>query len=111
LADVDVYFADRQLAETCSTERELKRRFGAVRAKRIGVRLQQLRVADTLHDLRSLTARVHELRGDLAGLVALDLDGPYRLLVEPAMTDGQTDGPLDWSAVTAVVVTEITDYH
>lgn len=108
---VDVFFADRQLAEVCASEKQMKRRFGAVRAKRIAMRLQQLRVADDLADLRAVTTRVHALHGDLAGMVALDLDGPYRLVVEPVWPPEHDSSETEWSAVTSVVVQDVTDYH
>jgi toxin HigB-1 len=108
---VDVFFADRQLADVCASEKQLKKRFGAVRAKRIAMRLQQLRVADDLADLRAVTTRVHALHGDLAGMVALDLDGPYRLVVEPLWPPEHDSSAADWSTVTSVVVRDVTDYH
>jgi toxin HigB-1 len=108
---VEVYYADRRLADVCANERLMKREHGPKRAKRLAARLQQLRLADTLADMRLVTARIHELSGDRAGCIALDLDGPYRLVIEPVdwVTDGT--GRLDWTAVTAVVVLEVVDYH
>lgn len=108
---MEVFFASHRLAETCASAKKLHREFGAIRAKRIMVRLQQLRVADTLADLREVTSRVHELTGDLEGLIALDLDGPFRLLVEPTEWITTKGGGLDWEAVKAVVVRQIVDYH
>ncbi|WP_374457011.1 hypothetical protein [Nocardioides sp.] len=105
---MDVFFDDRKFGETCANDRQLKRRYGEKQAKRIALRLQQLRVADNVADLRQVTGRVHALTGDLAGLIALDLDGPYRLLVEP-LVDG--DGPVEWDKVTEVVVLEVRNYH
>lgn len=108
---MDVYYLGHKLADVCASERRMIRAYGPIRAKRLGARLQQLRVAETLQDLTLVTNRCHELKGDRAGTLALDLDGPYRLLFEPVswITDGQ--GRLDWSAVKAVVITEIIDYH
>jgi toxin HigB-1 len=108
---VDVYFVDRQLAEVCASERAMRRKFGVVRAKRLAARLQQLRVADNLQDLTTVTTRCHELKGDLAGVLALDLDGPYRLLFEPVNWDVDDQNQLDWLAVKAVAITGVVDYH
>ena len=105
-------FDDADLAETCSHERELRKKHGVVRAKKIQQRLKDLRATETLADMRFLPGRCHELHGDLAGVLSLDLDHPYRLLFRPS-TD-QTPGPgggLDWSAVTAVTVIGIVDTH
>ena len=62
--------------------------------------------------MRSLPGRCHELTGDLAGCLSLDLDHPYRLLIRPAeQTAPGPGGGLDWSAVESVVVIDIVDYH
>ena len=39
----------------------MQRRVGAVRARRLALRLQQLRVVDTLADMATLTARIHKI--------------------------------------------------
>lgn len=87
-------------------------RYGPERAKKLEMRLAQLRLADRLADLRSMPGRCHPLTGDLAGLLSLDLDGPYRLLFRPAgANSGRPGGTgVDWSA-DAVVVVGIADTH
>lgn len=108
---MDVFFADRKLAAVCASMAKMARAFGAVRARRVAVRLQQLRVAETLAEIRLVTGRCHELVGGRAGCLALDLDGPYRLLFEPVEWVMDGNGALDWSGVRAVVVLGIVDYH
>jgi len=108
---VDIFFSDESLADVCGPEREMRRAFGPLRARRLGVRLQQLRVAETLADIRLVTTRCHELTGDLHGYLALDLDGPYRLLFRPLDGAGQPVRAQDWSAIRAVSVERIEDYH
>lgn len=105
-------FEDADLAETIRNPRELQRKHGVVRTRKIEQRLKALRDAGSLADMRYLPGRCHELHGDLAGHLTLDLDHPYRLLIRPAGT--QVPGPgggLDWSAVCAVVVIGIEDTH
>jgi proteic killer suppression protein len=83
-----------------------------VRAKKIQTRIQQLRAAASLEDMRSLPGHCHEMTADRAGQLAVDLDQPYRLLFRPRdETDPGSGGGLDWARVTAVVVTSIEDYH
>jgi plasmid maintenance system killer protein len=107
-----VSFEDADLAETCRNERELRKRHGVVRARKIQQRLKDLSAAETLADMRYLPGRCHELHGDLAGQLSLDLDHPYRLLFRP---DGDPEpgpgGGLDWAAVSTVVVAGIVDTH
>jgi proteic killer suppression protein len=109
---VEVSFEDAGLAKTCGSAREMARKHGPVRAKKLAVRLSALRAASTLASLRGVPGRCHELTGDLAGFLSLDLDGPYRLLFRPAGAPplGQGGG-LDWSAVDAVTVVGIADTH
>ena len=107
-ARVEVRFDDRRLRDLVASQRDLVRRFGEPCARKIGQRLQQLRVAETLADLRLMAGRCHQLNGDLAGCLALDLVHPLRLVFEPS---DPPDGPLDWAAVRAVIVLDIVDYH
>lgn len=57
--------------------------------------------------------RCHEMKGDRAGQISLDLDGPYRLFVVPAASPPPTkdDGGLDWPRVTAICVIAVEDPH
>lgn len=108
---MDLFFVDERLADVCASEREMKRMFGPLRARRLGVRLQQLRVAETLADLRLVTNRCHKLTRDLRGYLALDLDGPYRLLFRALDAEGRPTCPDDWSNVRAVLIDRIENYH
>jgi plasmid maintenance system killer protein len=109
---VEVHFHDADLARRCGDERELRRRHGAEGARKIMLRLATLRAARTLADMGLLPGRIHELHGDLAGHLSLDLNHPYRLLLQPAGDPGpRPSGGLDWSAVTAVTVIGIVDTH
>lgn len=109
---MEVSFDDADLAKTCGNEREMLRKYGAVRAKKLQLRLKTLRSAETLEDMRNLPGRCHELVGDRAGELSLDLDHPYRLLFRPADDVlPRPGGGLDWSAVRAVVVLGIVDTH
>jgi plasmid maintenance system killer protein len=83
-----------------------------VRARKIQQRLVALRAAETLTDMRVLPGRCHELHGNLAGHLSLDLDHPYRLLFRPTVDpEPGLGGGLDWSSVSAVVVVGIVDTH
>jgi plasmid maintenance system killer protein len=108
---LEITFEDAALARNFQSEREMLKKFGKVRTKRLQVRLKQLQAAETLADMHDMSGRFHELHGDRAGQLSLDLDGPYRLLFRPAgdVRPGQGGG-LDWSACTVVVV-GIVDTH
>ena len=55
----------------------------------------------------------HELHGDRDGQLSVDLDHPYRLIIQPANNPIPTkpDGGLDWARVTAILVVEVADTH
>jgi plasmid maintenance system killer protein len=109
---LEVSFEDADLAESFRNGRELQRRHGVVRTKKIQQRLKDLREAGSLADMRYLPGRCHELHGDLAGHLTLDLGHPYRLLFRSAT--GREPGPgggLDWSTVSSVIVIGVVDTH
>lgn len=110
---MEVTFADRKLARDCSSVRSAAAAFGAVRGRKIRSRLDQMAAAHNLEVLRHAPGRCHELRGDRAGQLSLDLDGPYRLIFEPVPSPPavREDGGLDWSSVQAVHVVAIVDTH
>jgi len=109
---LEVTFDDSGLGKIFESDKELRKKYGTVRAKKIQTRMTALRAAETLEDMRSLPGHCHELKGDLAGQLAVDLDQPYRLLFRPKEEpDPGPGGGLDWRLVTAVVITTIVDYH
>jgi plasmid maintenance system killer protein len=100
------------LPRCARARRNCGRSAGRCGAKKIQQRLKDLRGAETLADMRYLPGRCHELRENLAGLLSLDLDHPYRLLFRPTENTGPgPGGGLDWSEVTAVTVVSVTDTH
>ncbi len=89
------------------------RRHNLQRAKLLRRRLDDLKAAQTLEVMRNLPGRCHELKGDRAGQLSLDLDGPYRLLFAAANmpVPRKADGGLDWTQVTAVVLAGVVNTH
>jgi plasmid maintenance system killer protein len=110
---LEIGFEDPKFAAVCNDDTLLKRRHNVQRAKLIRRRLDDLRAAPTLETMLNLPGRCHELKGDRAGQLSLDLDGPNRLILRPsqALPPKKDDGGLDWSKVKAVVVVEVTDTH
>lgn len=111
---MDIIFKASRLRKECSDQRLLEKRHGERRAKLLRRRLDDMAAAETLEDLRLLPqTRAHELTGDRKGLLAVDLDHPYRLLFEAANdpVPRKPDGGLDWAKVTAVRILEVVDYH
>lgn len=109
---MEIDFADRALERMVAGFAVMTREFGALRAKRLSVRLAALRAADCAVDLLPLPGRWHVLNGDWKGHMSGDLDHPYRLLVRPQHPAPRTgDGGVDWSATKAMTIVRIFDTH
>jgi proteic killer suppression protein len=110
---VEVLFRNEQLQRSLSDLKMLQRRWGSDGAKKIALRLQQLAAATSLQDMRDLPGRCHELTGDRAHVLAVDLHRGYRLVFKPTANPApcKDDGGLDWGAVDSVIVIDSVDYH
>jgi proteic killer suppression protein len=109
-----ICFKDGKLEKYFCDERTLKRKWGAEQAKLIARRLTELAAAENLETLKKLPqVRAHELAGDRAGQISLDVKSPYRLLVTPdhEETPRKEDGGLDWQKITKVKVLGVEDTH
>ncbi|MEO6037574.1 MAG: type II toxin-antitoxin system RelE/ParE family toxin [Saprospiraceae bacterium] len=105
---------NRKLSKRLSNPAETVKAYGMPVAKRIQQRLQEFTAAENLAVIRSLpAANCHELTGQDAGLLAVDVSANYRLIFQPAEDPPpeKEEGGLDWSAVTDIIIVEITDYH
>jgi plasmid maintenance system killer protein len=110
---VDIEFSNSRVQKLSSSHRDLRRLLGAGGAKKAAAHLASLRAASSLEDFRTLPGRCHELKADRAGQVALELPDGKSLIFEPAANPAprKPDGGLDWRAVRAIRILEITDYH
>lgn len=109
-----VSFGSAKLQRDCASDRDRQRRYGAERSKKIKLRLDQLAAAADLAEMCVLPqARCHQLSGDRHEQFSLDLDGPYRLIIEidNDPVPRQEDGGINLSAVDAVRVVEVADTH
>ena len=110
---MDILFASRRLEKRCCERKKGVQAWGKPRADLVGRRLDQLRAADCLEVMRELPGRCHELSADKKGQLSIDLDGPYRLIFEPAHNPlpEKEDGGLDWAGVVAVCILGVEDTH
>jgi plasmid maintenance system killer protein len=110
---MDIIFKSRALGQECCRHDLLVKRHGSHRAKLIRRRLDDLRAAANLLVMRALPGRCHELKGNRAGQLSIDLDGPYRLIFrvknDPIPT--KPDGGLDWAQITAIEILGAEDTH
>ena len=108
---MEISFDSAKLAKLCNSRVALERAYGVVCAKRIGQRLQELEAVDCLADM--VFGRPHELTGDRAGQVSVDLVHPLRLIFRPTAQPPplKTDGGLDRVKVKSVTIVEVRDTH
>jgi plasmid maintenance system killer protein len=114
---MDISFRNAKLAKSFNEGKELERVHGPLRAKKIRIRMNELRAAQSLMDFwppKSPPGRCHELtEGQRAGQLSVDLDHPYRLIFvpdhDPVPVHGE--GGLDWSKVTAIKILGVEDTH
>jgi len=111
---MDILFKRKKLEKEFSNYKALKRRYGLEQAKKIQQRIFELQAADNLDTLWTLPQiRAHELRGNLAGQVSLDIKHPYRLLIKPDYDNPpkKEDGGLDRAKITKVKILRVEDTH
>jgi proteic killer suppression protein len=109
-----VSYKNKKLEKEFCDIKLLKRRWGEEQASLIARRLEQLKAADNLEILRTLPQlRAHELKGNRAGQISLDVKHPYRVLIESDHEEipRKQDGGLDWQKITKVKVLEVEDTH
>ena len=110
---MDIQFKTEKLANECNSTKLLLKSQGEARAKAIRRRLDALRAAVVLDDLRNTPGRLHELKGDRKGQFSLDLDGPYRLLFvaghDPVPV--RPEGGIDWTRITTVMILGVENTH
>lgn len=110
---MNIEFKTSRTAKLFSSEKAMKAEWGAAMAQKIKMRLQDLEAASTLEEVRFLPGRCHELTGNRAGQLAMDLIHPYRLVFVPNHDPVplKLDNGLDWKKVTSVLIVEVCDYH
>lgn len=113
---MEISFRTNKLEKAFQNERKLKAAFGAPQARFIRNRVQALMAAENLGVFLppySKPERCHELSGDRDGQISLDLQQPYRLILEPNHDPKpqNSDGGLDWLRVTAVRIIAVENTH
>lgn len=110
---MDILFGNNKLAQYANSDSAGNKKLGAIRFKIYKKRLDQIRAARNLEDLRNVPGKFHELKENRKGEWACDLDQPYRLIFTPQENPIPTDqdGKFIWVEITGVEIIEIEDYH
>jgi plasmid maintenance system killer protein len=111
---VEILYQGRKIEKVCKEQAYRIKKHGAARSRCIEARLDEFEDIENLEQVRLFPqARCHELKGDRKGTLSVYLDGPWRLIFEPANdpVPKKPDGGLDWTQVTVIRILEVRDYH
>jgi plasmid maintenance system killer protein len=114
---MEVEIPDKKLKRALEDDRECNRRYGTQMAKKIRLRMEALRAAESLFDFwppLEGPERCHELKADRKGTFSMDVKQPYRLLFRPTDELKQASFPDEkdrWRAIKAVTILGIEDTH
>ncbi len=94
------------------SKEKLKKRFGDMCAKKVGMRISDLIAAENFGMLKELPGGWHPLDGKRKGEWAADVHGGMRLVVEP---HGELVDPakrhIEFISVKEVLIVSIENYH
>ena len=113
---MEITFSSAKLKKQFNDGRTMVKVYGPRRAKILRVVMASLRAAPNLGVFAppySPPHRCHELTGNLKGVLSVDLDHPYRLLICPnhGPIPMREEGGLDWSCVTYIEIKGVEDTH
>ncbi len=110
---MNITFANNKLEKIANDQKKMLAELGKKRAEKLQIRLDDIRGAITLEDVKHLPGNYHELTGNRKGQWACDLDNPYRLVFEPHENPIPTDkdGKYIWIEIKGVEILEIVNYH
>ena len=114
---MDISARHKDLHAALNDDAACVRRYGAPMAKKLRLRLDALKAAESLADFwppKSGSERCHELKADHAGIFSMDVKQPYRLLFKPIETEApkdRSDERARWKGITAIELLTIEDTH
>ena len=110
---MEICYKHGRLQEVAANFKSAVREWGKENAKKLFLRIQQLKAASTLNDMHRVPgARFHPLKGDRKGQFALDLKHPKRLIIVPVEPVPRLeDGGIDLLRVNEIMIIEVVDYH
>ncbi|TDQ35308.1 type II toxin-antitoxin system RelE/ParE family toxin [Aureibacillus halotolerans] len=111
---MDFKFKSKKMKKICSDKSKMDREWGTYNAKKLQIRINQIKAADSLEVLFTLPgARCHQLKGNRDNQFAVDLKHPFRLIFEPYHDPVplKEDGGFDTAKITDILLLEVRDYH
>jgi proteic killer suppression protein len=104
---MDFCFKSKKLRKECENYRELCRKYGEKRAKKIMQRIKEISAAMNLYDISmNPNARLKPLKHNRKGQLSIDINHPYRIILKPLKGNIH-----EFKTITRVQIIEIVDYH
>ena len=110
---MDITFEDNKLEKCANDRKKAIKKLGQKRADEYQKRLDDLKAANTLEEVRNLPGNYHELKANRKGQWAYNLDHPYRLIFVPHENPipVNEDGQYIWIEIKGVEIIDIADHH
>ena len=105
-----VEYKTKKLQKQCENPKKAQKEFGKDIGTKLTQRVGELIAANSLLDIKNNpVARLHRLKGTRSEEYAIDLLGPFRLIIKPIRMKDQDLNELE--AINIVRIEEVTDYH
>jgi proteic killer suppression protein len=111
---MEITFKTKKLKKICNEYKLSEKKFGSEQAKKLRLRLDELRAADSLEDISHLPPpRCHELSDNMKGKFSVDLKQPYRLIFEPneERLPLKDDGGINKERIRKIKILSVEDTH
>lgn len=81
-------YINNKVKDICNIIHLATKKLGHDNARKLFTRLQQIEASESIeYMIKYRIGRCHPLHNDLRGRYALDLEHPYRLIIEPVVDD------------------------
>lgn len=105
-----VEYKTKKLKRECEDPRRAQKEYGKIMGNKLSQRVGELLAATSLLDIKYIpSARLHRLRGTRSDEYAIDLVGPFRLIIKPILENHGDLNKLE--SINIVRIEEVTDYH
>lgn len=106
---MEIKILDRKLKKIITDSKKLRREYGVKNAEKIIQRYNELKNIPNMGlMIRYKIGRCHQLKGNLKGKYALDLEHPFRLIIEPIFDD---ENNTELQNVVSISIIKMEDYH
>ncbi|MFC0276720.1 type II toxin-antitoxin system RelE/ParE family toxin [Enterococcus devriesei] len=107
---MDVYGSTQKMSKILSKEKNIRKEYGDVIAKKVKQRITEFRAANNLKDISHVPPqKLHQLSGKYKNCFSVMITGNWRLVFEAYTSDEELT--LEKELAVIILVKEIVDYH